>query len=306
MKKKIPVILDTDIGYDCDDTWALVMLLKSPELDVKLITTETGNTTYCAKIVAKILEIAKRTDIPIGIGIDFTPRKEYERQAPWVEGYDFSNYSGIVHKNGVNAIVDTIMKSQEPITLICIGPVPNINRALEIEPKISNKTRFVGMFGSIRHAYGYKDSKTIVPEYNVKEYIKECQKVFNALWLDMVITPLDTCGLVRLTGKKYKAVHNCNEPLIKALLENYRIWAKNKKEEKFNPEIHSSILFDTVAIYLAFSDELLAMEKIGIRITDDGYTIPDKNARPINCAMKWKNLPAFEDFLSKRLVESAK
>jgi len=37
--KKIPVILDTDIGIDIDDTWALGLLLKCPELDVKLITT---------------------------------------------------------------------------------------------------------------------------------------------------------------------------------------------------------------------------------------------------------------------------
>jgi len=37
--KKILVILDTDIGIDIDDTWALGLLLKCPELDVKLITT---------------------------------------------------------------------------------------------------------------------------------------------------------------------------------------------------------------------------------------------------------------------------
>ncbi len=32
MDDKIPVILDTDIGSDIDDTWALAMMLKSPEL----------------------------------------------------------------------------------------------------------------------------------------------------------------------------------------------------------------------------------------------------------------------------------
>jgi hypothetical protein len=36
---KTPVILDTDIGDDIDDTWALAMLLKSPELDLKFVTT---------------------------------------------------------------------------------------------------------------------------------------------------------------------------------------------------------------------------------------------------------------------------
>ena len=67
--KKIPVILDTDIGFDIDDTWALGLLLKCPELDVKLITTSSDNTPIKAKLVAKFLEIVGRTDIPIGIGL---------------------------------------------------------------------------------------------------------------------------------------------------------------------------------------------------------------------------------------------
>jgi hypothetical protein len=31
----IPVIYDTDLGEDIDDTWALCFLLNSPELDLK-------------------------------------------------------------------------------------------------------------------------------------------------------------------------------------------------------------------------------------------------------------------------------
>ena len=53
MKKPIPVILDTDIGSDIDDSWALVMLLNSPELDLKLITTATFNTEHRTAITAK-------------------------------------------------------------------------------------------------------------------------------------------------------------------------------------------------------------------------------------------------------------
>ena len=65
--RKIPVILDTDIGDDIDDTWALAMLLNSPELDLKLVVTEEGNTPSRAKIAARLLEIAGRTDVPVGI-----------------------------------------------------------------------------------------------------------------------------------------------------------------------------------------------------------------------------------------------
>ena len=44
--KKIPVIFDSDIGGDIDDTWALVYLMKCPELDVKLLVSDAGNTIY--------------------------------------------------------------------------------------------------------------------------------------------------------------------------------------------------------------------------------------------------------------------
>lgn len=293
MSGKIPVILDTDIGSDIDDTWALTMMLKSPELDVKLVMTDTGNTTYRAKIVARILEIGKRTDVPVGIGIRFSDNTG--PQEPWVAGYELSSYPGVVYKNGVDALIQTIMDSPEPITLICIGPVPNIGAAIEREPKIAQKARFVGMHGSIRRGYG--GSEKISAECNVVNHTRECQKVFTADW-DMTITPLDTCGIVKLEEEKYRSVYECKDPLTQALIENYRVWAKYSPES----EHRSSTLFDTVAIYLAFSEELLVMEKLGIRVTDDGYTVIDEDAKVINCAMDWKDLAAFEDFLVERLT----
>lgn len=290
--KKIPVILDTDIGSDIDDTWALAMMLKSPELDVKLVVSDTGNTTYRSKIIAKMLEVGGN-DVPVGIGIHLSDNAG--PQEPWVREYELKSYPGTVYEDGVGALIDTIMSSPEPITLICIGPVPNIGAALEREPRIAARARFVGMHGSVRLGYG--GSKELSAECNVVNHTKACQKAFIAPW-DITITPLDTCGIVKLEGEKYRAVYECKEPLTQALIENYRIWANNSPEY----ERRSSTLFDTVAIYLAFSEELLMMEKLGIRVTDDGYTVIDDNAKQINCAMKWKDLPAFEDLLLQRLT----
>jgi len=299
MCERIPIILDTDIGSDIDDTWALAMMLKSPELDIKLIVTATGDTTYRAKIVAKMLEIAGRPDIPIGIGIHLEDNSP-SPQAPWVEGYDLASYPGPVRKDGVGAIVDTIMGSPEPITLICIGPVPNTAAALEREPRITKRARLVGMLGSIRRGYG--GSKGIAAEYNVSCYPEACREVFAAPW-DATITPIDTCGVVQLEGEKYRAVRDCKAPLVRAVIENYRIWVENSEWARgIDPETQSSILFDTVAIYLAFSEELLVMDKLGVRVTDEGYTIIDDNASRINWATEWKDLPAFEDLLVQRLT----
>ena len=300
--KKIPVILDTDIGGDIDDTWALTMMLKSPELDVKLVVTNTGNTAFRAKIVGKMLETAGRTDIPVGIGIHLDD--QVDRQYPWVKGYDLSAYGGVIHEDGVGAIVDAIMDSPEPITLVCIGPVPNIAAALEREARITERARFVGMHGCLRKSprkYG-DGGGGVVAEYNVRAYPEACQKVFTADW-EMTITPLDTCGFVRLEGDKYRAVRECNDPLVRALMENYGIWLESwhgEWEDEF--ESRSSTLFDTVAVYLAFSRELLLMEELGVRVTYDGYTVIDENARRVNCATEWKDLSAFESFLVERLT----
>ena len=196
-RKPKPVIFDTDIGDDIDDTWALGLLLKSPELDVKLVVGDYGKSVYRAKILAKVLEVAGRTDVPVGMGIG----KNVDAvgpQAEWVKDYDLQSYPGKIHRDGVQAIIDTILQSPEPITVIAVGPLPNIAEALRREPKIAERASFVGMHGSVRKGYG-GDSK-ISPEWNVRADAKSCQTVFTAAW-PMTITPLDTCGLVDLCGR---------------------------------------------------------------------------------------------------------
>ncbi len=314
-KEKRAVILDTDICDDIDDTWALAMLLSGgtgPEFDVKLIITESGNTTAKAKMVAKFLETVGRTDIPVGIGIQH--HNGSHRYAVWAKGYDLSSYPGTVYQDGVGALIDTIMNSQGPITVIAIGPVPNIAEALRREPRIAEKAEFIGMHGSIRRGYdGWKEPHA---EWNVKAFIKEAQKVFTAPW-EMTITPLDTCGIVKLKGKKYQKVLNKNSHITRALMENYQIWTaggiaeenKDLSEAEINKmaaeniKFGSSTLFDTVAIYLACSTKLVRMEKLGIEVTDDGFTRIDDNAKVINCATDWKDLIAFEDFIVDRLTK---
>jgi len=309
---KIPVIFDTDICDDIDDTWALSLLLQSPEFDVKLITTEVRNTPSKAKVVAKFLQTVGRTDIPIGIGVQHSQASH--RQQAWIKDYELSSYPGTVYEDGVQALIDTIMNSRKPIKLIAVGPLPNIAAALEREPQIAEKAEFVGMHGSVYRGYGGSSKPSA--EYNVVAFVKESQKVFTAPW-NMTITPLDTCGLVNLKGQKYQKVLKRNSPLTRALIENYRAWYKqgilNEEKDISESELtkrvdkklnsSSTTLFDTVGIYLAMSTDLVKMEKLPIKVTDDGYTRIDENAKVINCATEWKDLDAFEDLLVDRLTK---
>ena len=55
----ISLEIRTDLGSDIDDTWALAMILGSPELDLKLITTANGDTEAVAEHEAAIADLEK-------------------------------------------------------------------------------------------------------------------------------------------------------------------------------------------------------------------------------------------------------
>ena len=156
------------------------------------------------------------------MGVGISEGNKEGPQAPWVADYDLARYPGKVHHDGVAALIDTIMNAPQPITLICIGPVPNIRAALERQPEIAKRARFVGMHGSVRK--GYDGGPEPHREWNVVADAKAAQRAFTAEW-PMLITPLDTCGIVRLRGDKYRRVAECSDPLTKAVIENYRIWS---------------------------------------------------------------------------------
>jgi inosine-uridine nucleoside N-ribohydrolase len=300
--KKLPAILSTDIGDDIDDTWALGFLLKSPEMDLKLALGDYGRPEYRAKLLAKFLQRAGRSDVPVGLGVEVTKPGGEPRQAEWIKDYDLASYPGKMHRDGVQAMIDLIMQSPAPITVIAIGPAPNIAAALEREPRIADKARFVGMHGSVRVGYG--GGKTPAAEWNVKCDPKACQKAFTAPW-DVTITPLDTCGIINLTGEKYRKFRNSKDPVAVAILDNYRLWLahpNNGKGDTKPAETRSSTLFDTVAVYLAFDQSLCNMETLGIRVTDDGFTRIDPAAKKVSVASSWKNLSAFEDMLVERVT----
>lgn len=298
----IPVILDTDIGSDVDDTWALAMLLRCPELDLQLVLTDTLDTTYRARITARLLDIAGRTDVAIGIGLKGEARLN-EFQAPWVVDYDLSDYPGPIHQDGVQSMIDLIRAADETVTIIGISPAPNLLHALTVAPDIAPKCRFVGMFGSIDRGYG--DGSAPIAETNVREHVTAARAIFAAPWQEIIITPLDTCDQAILYGERYQRVRQSDDALMQAVIENYRIWADlvTWMTVDFFDE-RSSTLFDTVAVYLAYSQELLNIESMRLRVTDDGRTIRDEAGDLIHVALSWCDLDGFYDHLVARLLNT--
>lgn len=298
--EKIPVIFDSDIGDDIDDTWALLMLLRMSQFDVRLVVGDYGNAIYRGRLFARLLETLDRSDIPVGIGVN--PGDDPGQQSSWVGEYHLADYPGVIYQDGVQALIDTINASPDPVTLLCVGPVPNIAEAIRRDPGIANNARFVGMQGSV--FVGYNGAPEPDIEWNVRVDPISLQEVFAAPW-DCTITPLDTCGLVTLEGDNYARLHASDDPWLKTLMANYRAWLPGAPfvDPDTDTSRVSTTLFDTVAVYLAAETDLVEMQDIPLRVTDEGRTIVDEdNGRIVHCATAWKDLDTFKTRLTEILL----
>ncbi|MEM6706181.1 MAG: nucleoside hydrolase [Acidobacteriota bacterium] len=281
----IPVIFDTDIGTDIDDTWALAQLLASPELDLRLVVTDSGDTETRARIVAKMLEAAGRTDVPIGIGV---PEPEAENlpigQAPWADDVNLDEYPGTVYRDGVGALIDVVKASEVPVTLLAVGPVPNLVSALEREPSLAQRVRVVAMSGSVDR--GYDRAAEPSAEYNVAARVPAAKQLYGAGW-DLLIAPLDTAGQLQVTGDAYRRLVESESRTVQALLEGYRVWEPTFQWGDFDVDRESSVLFDALAVALAYDESLCTTPTLDLIVTDDGFTRRDDDGKPTRVCLEW-------------------
>jgi inosine-uridine nucleoside N-ribohydrolase len=148
---------------------------------------------------------------------------------------------------------------------------------------------------------GYRGSPEPAVEYNVASDVDACRRAFAAGW-EVTLTPLDTCGTVYLEGGLYRRVFECDAPLTRALIENYRVWSEAIDLKPGVFERRSTTLYDTVAVWLAISEELLVIEELPIRVDDGGFTRVAESARLLRVATEWRDQERFRELLVERLA----
>src|SRR5215468_3694664 len=78
------VILDTDIGDDIDDAFALALALRSPEIELIGITTAWGDTLLRARLANRLVQEAGSTTLPVLAGVRTTSKTNFT-QADWAK-----------------------------------------------------------------------------------------------------------------------------------------------------------------------------------------------------------------------------
>lgn len=153
--EKRKVIIDCDPGID--DSLAILLALNSDELEVLGLTITSGNVParIGAKNALKTLQIANRLDIPVYVGEEFPLQRELIT-AQDTHGEDgigenfYDDVKGDILEGGVDFIIDTL-KREEKVSIIALGPLTNIAKALmKDKDAFDNLDEFVSMGGAFR------------------------------------------------------------------------------------------------------------------------------------------------------------
>src|SRR4029077_1639591 len=127
------VIIDQDGGID--DALALILALRSPELDVAAITAVSGNVTVEQATLngLRVVDLLNRGDVPAARGMA-NPLVRDAVRATSFHGEDGLRGSHltvstmrIAEKNALDTISDALDESKRrELTIICTGPLSNI------------------------------------------------------------------------------------------------------------------------------------------------------------------------------------
>jgi len=252
------ILIDTDIGDDLDDAFAVGLALQSPELKIEGISTAWGNTALRARLVRRLLAETGRAGIPVAEGIATRSPSPFT-QARWAE-------RGPASDSTVPApefLLRQVAAHPGEITLVAIGPLTNIGAAIDRDPAAFRKLkRVVLMGGSVRKGYGdlgFFPDRGPEAEYNIHTDIPAAQKLFRS-GVPIFMMPLDSTQL-KLDEVKRAMLFSQGTPLSDALALLYNEWGQQ-----------TPTLFDVMAVAYVLDPNLCPVTPMHIDVADDGFT----------------------------------
>ena len=279
------IIIDTDIGDDVDDAFAVALALKSPEVQILGITTTFGDTETRAKLVDRMLGEAGCGDIPVAVGRASETKSNFT-QHRYAEGGRSTRSS---HPDAVSFILEQIRKNPGEITLIAIGPLVNVGGVIDKDAETFRKLkRVVMMGGSVERGYGdpYGAPTPPQPEWNIKNDVAAAQKLF-ASGVPIYMMPLDSTQL-KLDEVKREFLFRQGTPVTDALTLLYHEWGGE-----------TPTLFDPMAMAFAVDEKLCPVEAMRIRVDDRGMTLRESGAANAFVCLKSDSEMFFRFYLER-------
>jgi purine nucleosidase len=286
------VIVDTDIGDDVDDAYALGLALSSPELQVLAVTTDWGDTTLRARLAKRFLDATGHPNIPVAAGPRTRPTATFSQEY-YASGYPAHPGSW---PDAVSFMRSEIDRYPGQITLIALAPFHNVGALIAQDPATYRKLkRVVLMGGSIDRGYGdlgYTPKHGPDPEYNIASDVAAAQQLF-AAGVPIYMMPLDSTQL-KLDEVMRPILFATGTPLTDALATLTSEWTAANQSP-------TPTLFDAMAVAYAVDPSLCPTQPMNIVIDSKGFTRQGAGAPNANVCLS-SDSDKFFHFLLPRLM----
>lgn len=259
----IKILIDTDIGDDIDDAWALCTALRHPNLKLVGLTTVHSDTELRAAEARYLIETAGVQGIEVAAGtrdcLDRVIPIRRNNQADILTRADEERLRQ-GRTDGVRFMAEKSLEN-EGLTLVAYGPLTNVARfKLEFPKAFQRLKRLVLMCGHL-----LPDRSE--PEYNASTDPRATQVVFESK-KPIIMIGLDVTLQCQLLPEDLETLRKKDGSLTNALLKMTELWqrASGKPEKEFP----MPIMHDPLAVLVAAGEPVVKLEPMHIQIDAQG------------------------------------
>ena len=217
-------IIDTDIGDDIDDAFALDLALKL-DLDLVCVTTVFRNVRERAAIAKKMLRLyGKNLPVYAGYGATLDGCDENFRICQWTPDLEWEEYApdNSSPEEAVDAILSAARVYKKEFWLLALGPLTNVASAILKDREAMRGIGGIVMMGG--------DFVNHYAEWNIRCDVAAADTVFSS-GVNIVAFGHEITSQTRLTSAQQRYVFSMKQDAYHAYLaELSRLWYKSKPD----------------------------------------------------------------------------
>ncbi|MCL4560835.1 MAG: nucleoside hydrolase [Chloroflexi bacterium] len=275
------ILIDTDPGVD--DTMAILLALRSPELEVVGLTSIFGNTSVevTAQNALRLVELEGHDSLPVAKGASRPLARPLRQPGTHVHGEDGMGgthppppHGKLLPMPAAQFIVEMVRFHPGEITLVPLGPLTNIALAVLLEPGIVSLVKEVVLMGGSAYARG---NATPAAEANICNDPHAASIVFRAGW-PLTMVGLDVTTQTVMTPEYLDDLGKAGNPateLIHKITPHYQAYFDQFYGMKGSIHTH-----DPSAVACVIDPSIFGTESMPVYVETEGRcageTVPDR------------------------------
>jgi purine nucleosidase len=262
------VIIDTDPGVD--DSIAILLALRSPELKVEAITPVCGNVPLELTLpnALRLVEIAGRTDVPVAPGAShpLTRRLVTAKSAHGnngMAGVEFPAPTTKPSRESANEIISRIVRETPgEITIVALGPLTNIATVLRADPEIAEMIRGIAIMG------GSLSGGNVSPSAEFNFYVDpEAARIVFDSHIPLTMVGLDVTRKVLLHEDHVKLLEAAKNPISQAAGRLMRATIERLRDSRNPPAM---AMHDPLTVASLIDPSILTLRDYYVEIETSG------------------------------------